>query len=628
LVDQGRQALIGSPGVGKTWVALAYVNRHQDQYDAIFWLSAASADALNGAWRDLATFLGVSDSEDFLRVRDAVRHRLPQVYRRWLLVFDGAQHAAMLAEYLPVADSGHVLLTSADCGLGALGIHNPIQLRELSPADGTRLLLERTRRREITGDQELVAARTLAEVELGCFPLAIEQAASYIENTYCSFSDYLTSYRKRHFELLELGVPVDYPRSLLSAVAKTLEQPKGQLAVELARIVAFLDADAVPRSFVFTAAAEFMGRESSFFSKLGQDPLAFDEAMAPNLRYSLVVRDVSSGDYRMHRLIRLAVRHLTQATQKDALETAAIRACSIEIEEPDLFGDSGHHKSMYGLSCARLVLRRGASTVDDAQVLRKVSSGLRYASLLPEAAQMIEAARYILMRDRGRGDRDTLACTLTLAKFREIETRLEQTITLYSEVLSESNPVRDLDMISIALNNMGELLRRSGDLGNALKNQLRSLAARRQLFGESHLAVSTALNNIGNVHSDAGALASDGDRLKLAHSYYEKSYAIRKRLLRSPHHLLANSLNNLGHVRFRLKWFKAAEAPLKDALAMWESLYGPAHSEVATTLGNLAQLYRATKRKAEARVLEDRAKEIADIVLNFQRSLASSDGGN
>jgi len=45
-------------------------------------------------------------------------------------------------------------------------------------------------------------------------------------------------------------------------------------------------------------------------------------------------------------------------------------------------------------------------------------------------------------------------------------------------------------------------------------------------------------------------------------------------------------------------------------LAIREKSLGPNHPDVATALRNLAQLYRATKRIAEAEQLEERAAKI------------------
>ncbi|MDA0803982.1 MAG: tetratricopeptide repeat protein, partial [Planctomycetota bacterium] len=56
-----------------------------------------------------------------------------------------------------------------------------------------------------------------------------------------------------------------------------------------------------------------------------------------------------------------------------------------------------------------------------------------------------------------------------------------------------------------------------------------------------------------------------------------------------------------------------AEPLYKRSLAIWEKALGPDHPDVATSLENLAALYRATKRDKEAEPLEQRAAKIRAI---------------
>ncbi|MCP9462669.1 MAG: tetratricopeptide repeat protein, partial [Nitrospira sp.] len=56
--------------------------------------------------------------------------------------------------------------------------------------------------------------------------------------------------------------------------------------------------------------------------------------------------------------------------------------------------------------------------------------------------------------------------------------------------------------------------------------------------------------------------------------------------------------------------YATAEPLLKRSLAIWEKTLGPDHPDVATSLENLAVLYRATQRSSEAQPLEQRAAKI------------------
>ncbi len=75
---------------------------------------------------------------------------------------------------------------------------------------------------------------------------------------------------------------------------------------------------------------------------------------------------------------------------------------------------------------------------------------------------------------------------------------------------------------------------------------------------------------------------------------------------------MATSLNNLAELYRTQGKYEQAEPLYKRSLAIAEKALGPDHPDVATVLENYAQLLRATKRKAEARKLEKRAAAIRE----------------
>jgi tetratricopeptide (TPR) repeat protein len=76
---------------------------------------------------------------------------------------------------------------------------------------------------------------------------------------------------------------------------------------------------------------------------------------------------------------------------------------------------------------------------------------------------------------------------------------------------------------------------------------------------------------------------------------------------------VATSLNNLAELYRAQGQYAQAEPLYKRSLAITEKALGPDHPDVATILNNLAELYRATKRIVEAEKLEERAARIRAI---------------
>ena len=73
---------------------------------------------------------------------------------------------------------------------------------------------------------------------------------------------------------------------------------------------------------------------------------------------------------------------------------------------------------------------------------------------------------------------------------------------------------------------------------------------------------------------------------------------------------LATSLNNLALLYKTQGDYAKAEPLYKRSLAIVEKALGPDHPSVATSLENYAKLLRATKREAEAEKLDNRAAAI------------------
>ena len=84
----------------------------------------------------------------------------------------------------------------------------------------------------------------------------------------------------------------------------------------------------------------------------------------------------------------------------------------------------------------------------------------------------------------------------------------------------------------------------------------------------------------------------------------------RKRAESAPDHPdVATSLNNLAVLYKKQGRYAAAEPLYKRALSIYEKALGPNHPSVATSLGNLAGLYRATGQFLKAQKLERRLSD-------------------
>ena len=166
-------ALYGLGGAGKTSVAVEYAHRHLAEVGVAWQFPAEDPAVLAAGFGELAAQLGARD----LAMRGT---RWPSVHAvlaaypaAWLLVFDNAPDRASVAPFVPPAGRGRVLITSRN-PLWPPG--QALDVPVLDPEVAAEFLVNRT------GDPDRQAALELAD-ELGGLPLALEQAAAYIQAT-------------------------------------------------------------------------------------------------------------------------------------------------------------------------------------------------------------------------------------------------------------------------------------------------------------------------------------------------------------------------------------------------------------------------------------------------------------
>ncbi len=192
----------GMGGVGKTQLATEYANAHAGDYEVVWWIAAAEPASIADQFTALAAQLGldldlVTDPET---LHAQVQDRLRSV-SGWLLVFDNANAVEEIQPWLPAGPlpagiAGHVIVTTRRGGFAAIG--RVMDLDVIDLPDAVRLL--RARVPDLGQD----VGEQIAE-ELGRLPLAVEQAAAYMDRSQIPGQDYLSLLRSRAADLYARG---------------------------------------------------------------------------------------------------------------------------------------------------------------------------------------------------------------------------------------------------------------------------------------------------------------------------------------------------------------------------------------------------------------------------------------
>ena len=205
------------------------------------WCGSCAAEepaALAAGFGELAAQLGGRDQPG---AGDPVAQVHAALSRRddWLLVFDNVPDPAAVRGLLPPAGGGRVVITSQYAYWpGGQVLEVPV----LDRATAAGFLLARTG----AGPEHEPAAGELA-TELGGLPLALEQAAAYMQTSGRGIGEYLRLFRARRAELLGRGEAAGYDKRVTTTWALAFaDLGRSGPAVGLLRFAACCAAEDIP----------------------------------------------------------------------------------------------------------------------------------------------------------------------------------------------------------------------------------------------------------------------------------------------------------------------------------------------------------------------------------------------
>ncbi|KAL3953290.1 hypothetical protein ACCO45_013233 [Purpureocillium lilacinum] len=231
--------LFGLGGVGKTQLALRYLQENRRLYKVVFWINSSSERQILDRFRQMAQSLidwtAQHHGADVNFRRIALDFGLSQVVSPttgeiapasnekivvnavhswlgregnsgWIMVFDNADDldGVDLSSYLPNTAAGDVLLTSRRPEIGQMGLG--IEVKCLGPSDARGALMN-------YAQMDLADATLHPDCDklvemLGRLPLALAQAGSYIATAKMSTKDYIARYRLQREYLLQQKPPM------------------------------------------------------------------------------------------------------------------------------------------------------------------------------------------------------------------------------------------------------------------------------------------------------------------------------------------------------------------------------------------------------------------------------------
>lgn len=464
----------------------------------MLWVHASTLDRFEQAYRDIGKVLSIPGIED--PKNDSlvlVRQWLSKPENgSWLFVLDNADDLSLfyeldpsaikpssplISDLLPRNVNGSMIITTRDTRVGhrLTDREEVVVVPPLAPIDADQLLRSRMPEQESVNTERL---QDLVEM-LGFIPLAITQAAAFIQENSITVTTYLERLKESDFDLQDyleedLPDPRRYPDSE-NSVIRTWKVSFDQVAqqrpraAELLSIMVLLDRQAIPR--------EFLKRED-------ERNIEFDRAIGTLQAYSLVKTEKEGTSFEVHRLIQLSTqRWLTLQNRQTEYQEEALKLMVGKFPSGD-----------YGTwdECERLYLHAKCVATFDC----------KHAALLLGRADFLEnLANYDYKQGRSEAAyphyKDTLRIresklgkthpsTLTtmsnlalvlskLGKCTEADTLNRQTLKLTEEVLGETH----LDTL-ITMSNLALILNELGKYTEAETLNRQTLELKEEVLGK------------------------------------------------------------------------------------------------------------------------------------------------
>jgi transcriptional regulator with XRE-family HTH domain len=397
------RVMSGLGGIGKTQIAVEYAYRFAQEYDVVLWVRADSREVLVSNMAALAGLLGlpIQDETDQPRLAKAVKRWLEtQDQQTWLLIFDNADDLSLVIEFLPTRGNGAILLTTRS---HVVGKHiRRIELDKLTLEEGVPFLLRRAAGLEQLALEDVPAPERQAAAQLyglmDGLPLALDQAAAYIQEHQWSLAEYISLYQQQRPALLRLRNSIDqhdYPDSVATTWLLSFQRVEQAhpAAAELLRLCAFLHPDAIPEEMLLQRVAELHPHVQA-----EKQSALLKEIIVIWLRYSLVQHNAVTRTLTIHRLV--------QAVLQDTLEESQQRAWAeraIHVVNNTFPGASAAFSTWprcqrclpHALVCAALVERWSVQSEEAAQLLQRTGTYLRERGDYGEAEMLLQHALHI-----------------------------------------------------------------------------------------------------------------------------------------------------------------------------------------------------------------------------------------
>ncbi|KAL2817370.1 hypothetical protein BJX63DRAFT_419631 [Aspergillus granulosus] len=502
-------AICGLGGVGKTQIALelAYRLRKRDPTCSVFWIPCTSSASVEQAYVDIAQTIGIQGVKPG-DAKEHVKAYLSQANgQKWLLIFDNADNMEMwvaaegsagpteLINFLPQSEQGHILFTTRNRKL-AVRLASPfvVDVSEPDAETGVKILEKALLRNDLLKNNN----ETIALLEQLMFlPLAITQAAAYINSNDIELSDYTALLKEQESDIIALLSEdfgddgryheIQNPVATTWLISFQQIQQMNSLAADYLSFMACINPRDIPQSLLPEAAS----RKKKI------------EAIGLLKAFSFISEQVTDHALSLHRLVYLSTRNWMRKEQQFSQQ---IQKTAEHLNQ--VFPDNNHeNQKVWREYLPHALLLVGESHFQKkreryTRLIQNIGRCLRTDGRYHEAALLFEDIVKLKKRERGDDHPSTLASMADLAstywnqgRWKEAEELGVQVIEVRSRVLGPEHP-DTLTSMNNLMNNLASTYWNQGRWKEAEELEVQVMEVRSRVLGPEHPDTLTSMANL------------------------------------------------------------------------------------------------------------------------------------
>ena len=641
--------LWGTGGIGKTQICLKFVEEMSDRLSYVFWVDASSVESITMSLRGISSIF-VAQASCLDGSVESVLQWMSGIQEEWLIVFDNADNPPVyeVEKFIPPGNRGNILITSRNRSMGRI-VSSVIEIDEMEEADAITLLLKASGL-DASAEHNRVAKSIVTE--LGCIPLAVDQAGAYIEAGRCSIDKYLQQFSLHRQTLMTDATfrgASNYNQTVYGTWDLSFKEIKkrasGQFsagdvqaahaAILILQICAFYHHDNISKD-IFRSAAERSGKYVIDSEVTGKLPLAissldrtllaldnnghwdefiFGQGIAVLLSFSLMKRDKSSEMLSVHPLVHCWSREqISKSEQQKMYEMGSIiLSCAISrrlssydyglrrlifphIKANESYGSQmGLTKKYYDDKWKNFIyLIREMGDLKHAEQLEVQMLDMRKKVLGAEHPHTLSSMANLANTYADRGNLD------------EAEQLQVQALNMRMKILGAEHPDTLLSMTYL-----GAIYALMGKQHKGEQLAVQVFNMKKKMLGADHRDTLKSMASLASTYAHNGKLC-EAERLKV------QVLDIRTKVLGAYHKDTLKSMASLANTyAHNGKWHKAEQLEVQ-VLKMRKKILGAEHKDTLESMANLANTYVHNGKLHKAELLNVQVLEMRKNILGAE----------